>query len=99
MEARREAAMEFWNVIGFVDSHGAVHLRKGRLGEHLYHADFWPMQAHKLWRFQVNEWQLEDSILSREPLNEEEADAVIRAIRREVRPPEWVLDNEAREAK
>ena len=87
-------------VIGVVDSYGAIHHAPLRLGEEWdkTHEILWPTITHKRWRFDLTEWNLEKSILSKENLTEAEAEDIIAFIRKHYKPPFWVIEGEEWEA-
>lgn len=87
-------------IIGIVDAYGAIHHRvipNGKDGE-LTHDHFWPTQTHKRWRFCLSEWNLENSVLSKDMLTPEEAEDIIAFIRKRFKPPPWVIQGEEWEA-
>lgn len=87
-------------IIGYVDSYGAIHHRLiplGKAGEWT-HDHYWPTQTHKRWRFNLIEWALDNSILSKDKLTPEEGEDVVAFIRKRFTPPLWVIQGEEWEA-
>jgi hypothetical protein len=85
-------------VIGYIDSYGAIHHKALRLDDPQEHSHYWPTQTHKTWRFVLSQWQLSNSILSKENLTEAEAEDVIAFVRKHYSPPLWVIEGEEWEA-
>jgi hypothetical protein len=83
-------------VIGYIDAYGAIHHHGYNAGQSTIpdHAGLWPMQTHKLWRFKVSDWQLENSILSKENLTKVEAMDVEAFLLKHYTPPNWWLQGE-----
>ena len=82
-------------IIGIIDAYGAIHHRPLCLGQtDKQHDYYWPEQTHKRWRFIISEWNLENSILSKETLTEVEADDIVALIRKHYTPPLWVIQGE-----
>ena len=87
-------------VIGYIDAYGAIHHQLvpwGKAGE-FTHDHFWPTQTHKRWRFNLAQWDLDNSILSKDKLTPEEGEDVIAFIRKRFTPPLWVIQGEEWEA-
>jgi hypothetical protein len=90
-------------VIGIVDAYGAIHHRLipwGKSGE-LTHDHYWPTQTHKRWRFNLKEWQLDQSIFSTAKCNglePGEGEDIEAYIRKRFKPPLWVIRGEEWEA-
>jgi hypothetical protein len=83
-------------VIGIVDAYGAIHhqlIPFGKSGE-LTHDHYWPTQTHKRWRFNLYEWTLDNSMLSKDKLTAEEAEDVIAFLRKRYQPPYWLIEGE-----
>ena len=92
-----ETEKECWQVIGIVDSYGAVHCEK------LYgfdfsadHNTFWRGRL-KRWRFYVYDWKLDTSCLG-DNLDPEDVEAVMNKMRKILPIPLWVQKNDAWEA-
>jgi len=87
-------------VIGCIDSYGAIHhmpLCSGEEDEKTHQA-LWPTIAHKRWRFNIREWQLENSVLSKEDLTPEEVEDIYAFLRKHYTPPLWLIQGEEWEA-
>jgi hypothetical protein len=87
-------------VIGIIDAYGAIHHRPVTLNNDAKsHDHYWPGQTHKRWRLTISEWQLENSVLSREnKLTPEEAEDVYAVCRKAYTPPRWLVKGEEWEA-
>lgn len=82
-------------VIGVIDSYGAIHHHPICIGgECITHETLWPTITHKRWRFQLSEWQLENSVLSKENLTKEEGEIVTDFVGKHYKKPNWVLQGE-----
>ena len=83
-------------VIGVIDSYGAIHHQSLYLGDQFdkTHESLWPTIAHKRWRFNLSEWQLEKSVLSKETITPEEGEDIIAFIRKRYQPPYWLIEGE-----
>lgn len=81
------------NVIGIIDSYGAIHYKKIKNVSDEYHETLWPGK-NKRWRFDVEDWNLEKSILSCEAFSLEEEDAILALMRKICTPPKWFLRGE-----
>lgn len=87
-------------VIGYMDAYGAIHhklIPRGKESDWT-HEHFWPTQTHKRWRFNLREWALDNSPLSKDKLTREEASDVIDFLRKRYNPPLWVIKGEEWEA-
>lgn len=91
---------EPYYVIGYVDAYGAIHHEPICMGEEWSktHELLWPTQTHKRWRFNLSNWQLENSCLSRENLTEIEALDITALMRKHYNPPLWVIEGDEWEA-
>jgi hypothetical protein len=87
-------------IIGYIDAYGAIHYKAiplGKSGEWT-HDTFWPTQTHKRWRFEIDEWMIDDSVLSKDNLTPVEMADVTALMRRKFKPPLWVIQGEEWEA-
>ncbi len=82
-------------VIGSIDSYGAIHIQAYSCDNRkiLYHGTLWPT-FKKRFRFDLRQWDFQQSPLSEMRISEEEAQDVIARIRRKFTPPFWILEGE-----
>jgi hypothetical protein len=87
-------------VLGIIDSYGAIHHQSLYFGDEFdkTHDSLWPMETHKRWRFDLNEWNLEKSTLSKGTMTIAEQEDVIAYVRKRYTPPYWVIEGEEWEA-
>lgn len=81
-------------VIGIIDSNGAVVYKKIKEGDEPTHETYWPCRTHKRWRFSVRDWNVVNSVLTAK-LDEAEQDAVLAKMAKVMIPPEWWVRGEA----
>lgn len=85
-------------VIGCIDSYGAIHHRPVYINKLEYHESLWPTNTHKRWRFNLCDWSLDRSILSKEIITPEEAEDIEALIRKHYKVPLWVQEGDEWEA-
>lgn len=86
-------------VVGRIDDRGAIHHRAIKVGQtDKSHGFFWPGKSNKLWRFNLTEWQLEESPLSGVGLTKVERLDIIACMRKYYKPPLWLVEGEEWEA-
>lgn len=81
-----------YEVIGIIDSYGAIHHRPKWAGRTDHqHEYYWPGHTHKRWRFDLADWQLSNSALSKNELTEAERLDVEATVRKYYTPPNWLI--------
>ena len=86
-------------VIGIIDAYGAIHHRPIWTGmTDMRHDYYWPNQTHKRWEFKLSEWQISKSILSKENLTSDEAEAIEALIAKHYEKPLWLQEGDEWEA-
>lgn len=84
-----------WCVIGYIDAYDAIHYQPiTHESKFQMHSYYWPNQTHKTWRFNLHEWQLDNSILSKDKLTKEEVGRIYELMRKKFQPPIWILEGE-----
>ncbi len=82
-------------IIGIIDSYGALDYRKLRLNDiDLMHGFYWPGIFHKRWRFIISDWGLDKFPLNKEELTPDDIDRIFATMRKIVEPPIWFLEGE-----
>jgi hypothetical protein len=81
----------YYLVIGYIDSYGAIHHKKIRLGADSTHESYWPTVKSKRWRFVISDWELSKSVIGEVAITEEEAQDILSLMRKILQPPEWYL--------
>jgi hypothetical protein len=68
-------------IIGYINSYDKICCRLcDRFSVTATHSHQFPLQTHKLFRFLINEWQLDDSVFSKDNLSQNEKEDVVAFI-------------------
>ena len=89
----KETRDKYDMVIGIIDSYDAVHYKKimcDSSSDDMYHETHWPCVKSKRWRFNIREWQLEQSILSETKINKEDSDRIYALMEKICIKPMWM---------